>query len=268
VKRKWITLLFCGVALPIIAIPVILTWRQVKRSPMNRKLVNAVATLDVPGVRDSLRAGADPNSSDSDSDELTLRTALLNLFHYRHGPSDAQGGEPMLASILLTVRDGTLNLDMDEQKRRGSEIALLLLQYGANPDERGTNADASPIVNASRMGAADVVQSLLDHGANVEGTGPQDGPSPLSIAAERNDTPMALILLKHGANPNHRERVGEYTPMMNAVMHENESLVRALLEKKADLTPIDWTDRTALDWARAYGNEKIVHLLMQAGAKK
>ena len=163
---------------------------------------------------------------------------------------------------MADVLDSAAHASNPEQQRRGCRIALLLLQFGANPQ----GDHFSPLGMATWMRANDVTQALVEHGANVNVVD-GDGNRPLLIAAADKYSPSGLLLLAHGADPNVRRANSRRTPLMEAATSGNTALVRALLAKRADLTLKDVRGKTALDFAREYRREKIVSLLTQAGAK-
>lgn len=60
---------------------------------------------------------------------------------------------------------------------------------------------------------------------------------------------------------------GVRPPLIDAVKNGNESLVRALLQKKVDVNAADADGSTALHWAAHWDDLKIADLLIRAGAK-
>ncbi len=141
-------------------------------------------------------------------------------------------------------------------------LPCLLIQFGANPQ----GDDFSPLGVATWIRANDVTQALVEHGADVNVVDIY-GNRPLLDAAADKYSPSGLLLLAHGADPNIRRAGSRRTPLMEAAGNGNTALVRALLEKRVDLTLKDVRGKTALDFAREYRREKIVSLLTQAGAK-
>eukprot|EP01038_Epipyxis_sp_PR26KG_P013897 gene13897-18634_t len=62
-----------------------------------------------------------------------------------------------------------------------------------------------------------------------------EGLTPLHFAADRGYIDIALLLLTSGAVINAQDNL-LHTPLMNAVLCENEEMVKFLLEKSADIT--------------------------------
>ncbi|MDX2179568.1 MAG: ankyrin repeat domain-containing protein [Bryobacteraceae bacterium] len=92
-------------------------------------------------------------------------------------------------------------------------------------------------------------------------------PNPLYAAAMRNDTAEVKRLLTAGANPNEGRLIG-MPPLFFAVFHHNLELVRAMIERGADLHATDGAGSSVLMWAAA--SEKttpeIVEELLKRGA--
>ena len=238
------------------------TWWELRKSQLNRQLVVAVISLNMSQVRDCLRSGADPNIQATPPEHLSMWQVLLNLMRPRQNKTTMMENNSLLTNIL------NQGLNSVHDRSRCSEIALLLIQFGAHPEYKNDPQSnypigyyTSPLCVAVGIQSTEVVQALLDHGANVNPA----GTSPLLQAANENNTTLALLLLSHGADPNSRSRFKQ-TPLIAAACHGNEVLVRALLKKKADLTLRDWTGRTALVCAREFKAQKIVELLKREGA--
>src|SRR5262245_37266448 len=73
-------------------------------------------------------------------------------------------------------------------------------------------------------------------------------PTPLLGALLHNDTAQAKQLLAAGADPNEARFQG-FPPVFLAVMHQNLDLLRAMVEKGADVGARDMTGSTTLMWA-------------------
>ncbi|KAI5245633.1 hypothetical protein E4T42_06686 [Aureobasidium subglaciale] len=152
------------------------------------------------------------------------------------------------------------------------DIAHLLLQRGANVDERdtdpscgltplqfcaavghktlvytlvefGADLDAHhrlgcPLVRAvTKLNDAaetniEVVEFLLDKGADIEGA--PEGETPLQAAAVSNRIAIARLLLDRGAYVDARNKLFLY-PLYNAFVEGHEKTVELLLERKASV---------------------------------
>lgn len=98
----------------------------------------------------------------------------------------------------------------------------------------------------------------------------RDGYTPLMDAGFNGNDKLAKALIGAGANVN-ASCVDGWTPLMSAVNGGNEQLVSALINAGADLNAIASHDKgenrfTALSLAAILNREKIVPILLQAGA--
>jgi len=112
---------------------------------------------------------------------------------------------------------------------------------------------------------------LIGKGANVNAVG-NYGWTPLMVASEKGLYETARLLIKHGADVNSRN-VGGVTPLMWAVSMREEwpdsvKLVRLLFDSGADVNAKTNTGRTTLSWAKEYNHQKIIKVLLEAGAKE
>jgi len=114
---------------------------------------------------------------------------------------DAEGGEhgtPLGAAL----DEGHLN------------IALFLLEHGANGEEYGIGRQTGLYIASSR-GYAEIVRTLLDRGANLNAVCDdyQDGfdgveLTPLHVASLHGKLEVARVLLEYGANVNNLDKLG------------------------------------------------------------
>jgi len=246
------------------------TGQQGREADRNKQLVLAVASLDVEQTRQCLRDGADPNLLVGLSLSLPPFTGPRQLFQY---PVTRQSRNvtTLLQSIMGYAYDS-------KAKQKAPQIALLLIEAGANPncpnDPRNhptsrkrsrsrhrTDPEASycsPLCDAASLHLPQVVQALLDHGAHVN----PEGEAPLFHALRYKDNTIALLLLAHGANPNVHNALG-FTALMGAVGFHDVVLVRALLAKGANPALKDFSGETAVDVARRFAYRDLVTLLTQ-----
>ena len=76
------------------------------------------------------------------------------------------------------------------------EVAEVLLQYGADPDQRGRSY-GSPLYESMRNGHPELAKLLLDHGADVDGT---KSFAPVYAASRMESNEMIQILVEKGAD--------------------------------------------------------------------
>ncbi|NLT22009.1 MAG: hypothetical protein GXX82_03075 [Syntrophorhabdus sp.] len=118
----------------------------------------------------------------------------------------------------------------------------------------------------------DIPRLLLDRGANPNVPSRREknksryrGSLPLSSACEHDDTEMVDLLLKYNADPNKldgRKQDGE-TPFQTAVWMSNIKIVRALLDRGADVNIRNYGGYVPLH-AACHGNKlDLVNLLLK-----
>jgi len=90
--------------------------------------------------------------------------------------------------------------------------------------------------------------------------------SPLTRAAEDNDLSHLLKLLAEGADVNAPQESESVTGLMWAIMHKNDKMTAALLEKSPNLELKDNNGWTALMYATRGNNVKLTRMLLEAGA--
>ena len=114
----------------------------------------------------------------------------------------------------------------------------------------------------------------IAEGSSVNAANPW-GMTALVLAAAGEDSQIVRGLLRCGADPNRPSELG-ITPLYSAVLREQTESVQVLLEAGADpnrLCPIRarvpalGTPRTPLMAAARQGNQRIVELLIAAGAE-
>ena len=183
-----------------------------------------------------------------------------------------------------------------------SEIATLLLDYGADVEAKGDETGRSgetPLHCAASEGHAGLIKILRDHGANLateSATGvtalylaaagghsaavgallidrvlPEfwdDRDNCLIMAASRGYEFIARMLILINGNLEARDFKGR-TPLMVAIIksgpitQDGKDTVQLLLEKGAKLGAQDQLGNTALDYASALGHEEIVDLMIK-----
>jgi len=145
-----------------------------------------------------------------------------------------------------------------------------------------------------------MVKALMDKGANPNRL--SNGISPLSRAIEKENVHLAALLVGEGATPNKKNNNGELplyqavranqpvlaglllhksnqpvvdanweTPMGEtlinmAVAHENQTMVRVLVEGGASVNTTDYLENTPLNLAAERGMVEVVDLLLKFGA--
>lgn len=114
-------------------------------------------------------------------------------------------------------------------------------------------------INATLTGKASILDLIIKAGADVD-KGDAMGFTPLHWSIMRNEEHMTKKLLGHVKNINAQTNSGE-TPLIRAVREQHYDISLLLLRHKADRTIADHFNKTALDYAREKGHEKLIHLL-------
>jgi ankyrin repeat protein len=164
--------------------------------------------------------------------------------------------------LLVAIDEG----DIDRVKT--------LLRLGANANERGMRGETALMMAATR-GCVDVARALLKNGADVEATC-SAGVTALMSAASARQGKMVKLLLDKGALPNRKGPL-DHTPLLLAVMGRpgqfrgNDMdlvlVVTALVKKGADVNARDQRGFAVLWFALKEGNEQVIQILLDNGAK-
>ena len=92
----------------------------------------------------------------------------------------------------------------------------------------------SPLSLACENGNSTIVKSLLEADANPD-LAKTTGVTPLMVCANVGATEAVILLLEHGAEVNARENKDEQTALMWAVAEQHSDIVKALVDKGADV---------------------------------
>lgn len=138
-------------------------------------------------------------------------------------------------------------------KGKGSDkIVSLLIKYGAAVNRPLPDSIDIPIISAAQCEDNSLI-SLINAKANLEAKTDSFGDTPLLMALKSDQMYNAKLLIESGANVNARDKAGN-TPIMLAVESTNEaakSIIKSLIEKKADLNLRDNNGATVLGRVRS-----------------
>ena len=139
-------------------------------------------------------------------------------------------------------------------------LLMAVLVGGVAPAEDG------PIIDATKRGDIEEVQTLIQQGADVnESYG--DGMTALHWAAERGDLMVAEVLIAAGASVEAGTRIGHYTPLHMAAKAARPEVVAALVEAGATVNAATTNSgATPLHLAAIAGSADVIRLLVQYGA--
>merc|ERR1712137_730016 len=93
----------------------------------------------------------------------------------------------------------------------------------------------------------------------------QQGNTPLHLAVIGNDITTIKFLLENSANPNYSNTYGE-TPLHWACKEGNTEIVQLLLRRRALVNLADTDGNTPLHWAAEYDHTEVITLLRGRGA--
>jgi ankyrin repeat protein len=153
-------------------------------------------------------------------------------------------------------------------KAKQTEVAVLLLEAGADPDAKDKISD-SAFLYAGAEGYNEILRATLRHGANVKSTN-RFGGTALIPASEHGHTETVRILINAGVPLDHVNDLG-WTAMLEAIVLNDGSadqvdVVRQLIGAGADPTIRDKDGRTPRSRAAAKGYDEIVDLIDDAEA--
>ncbi|KAI0292974.1 hypothetical protein B0F90DRAFT_193057 [Multifurca ochricompacta] len=181
----------------------------------------------------------------SQFDCLGIVQWLLSRRHYDFGDISGHYGTPMIAACAKG------HYDVLQTLLRHGGNSYLSTQY---PDGRYA------LYSASEHGHQKIVALLLQGNATVN-TWITDQDNPIGVALRKGHLEVVKLLLERGANVNHQNRFGE-TLLHHASLGKYDlAFVRLLLDRGANISIQDNRDQTALQVARANGQEEIAQLL-------
>ncbi|KAL3440240.1 putative hspc200 [Aspergillus insuetus] len=158
---------------------------------------------------------------------------------------------------------------------KDEDMTLWLLDHGADPNKQCA-IDLTPLSWAVEYASLSTIKLLFERGAD-----PLKG-EPLHHTVNRKTevAEVLSLLLEKGAPLNGKQYedhpnsfrlyffMGLGTALHQAAWLNNIEAARFLLEKGADVSIIDATDRTPLDWAFEEGHQEIFEMLEAAGAER
>jgi cytohesin len=192
----------------------------VGQGPDPSELWQAVAKKDEARIRRLLAAGADPNES----------------------------------------HDGTCLLESAFENHAGDEIALALLDAGADPARLSSNH--LNLVWATCTGRADVVRAFVRAGAPLDRQAIMGGP--LEVAASRGCLEILDLLIEAGADVNSGSAFD--SPLSSAVKRGQPACALRLLEAGATLDPKLFGNRRVATNAAKAGMADVLRALARTGA--
>lgn len=263
-------------------------------------LMYAAAVGSVDAVKALLAKGADAKARNS-FDATALMWGVTNLEKVRvlvdaGADVNARSKQGMTPLLIAANNAGSAEIvrlllakGADPKATNDGATALLSAVTANDLDmvrlfiEKGVDVNAAdalgntPLQFAASNGNLVMVKLLLSKGAAVDAattgaTKVRKGPvalnhlTALMFAAPYGTPELLRTLIDAGAEVNGRD-IRDMTPLMLAVSSEtqNPEVVRLLLEKGADVKAKSNLGETALDWARKFGNPRVIRMLENAG---
>ena len=157
-------------------------------------------------------------------------------------------------------------------------LSILIIVCGCTPSlSKQEQADLnSKLLAAVENGIHNEASELIESGADINAkTNEQYNETPLMLAAYWNEIEIVKLLLSKGADINTLDNLG-WTALMYAVVESNTEIINILLSEGSDVNTIkstQGTDKwpegaTPLSVAEEIGNNTIINLLKEAGAKE
>ncbi|XP_005936323.1 histone-lysine N-methyltransferase EHMT2 isoform X1 [Haplochromis burtoni] len=199
-------------------------------------------------------------------------------FHPRQLYPAAKQGE--VQRVLLMLMEGIdPTYQPDSQNRRSAlhaaaqrgllEVCYMLIQAGAQVDAQDKDL-RTPLLEAIINNHIEVARYLVQNGACVYHV-EEDGYTGLHHAAKLGNLETVNMLLETGQVDVNAQDSGGWTPIIWAAEHKHVNVIKALLNRGADVTINDKSRlshqelNVCLHWAAYAGNVDIAELVLNAG---
>lgn len=193
-------------------------------------------------------------------------------FHPRQLYPAAKQGE--VQRVLLMLMEGIdPAYQADSQNRRSAlhaaaargllEVCYMLVQAGAKLDAQDKTT-RTPLFEAIVNNHVEVARYLVQSGACVYHI-EEDGYTCLHHAAKQGSLDLVTLLLETGQVDINAQDSGGWTPLIWAAEHKHLEVIRALLNRGADVTIKDKEMNVCLHWASFAGSAEIAELVLNAG---
>uniref|UniRef100_A0A8C9W273 Euchromatic histone-lysine N-methyltransferase 2 n=1 Tax=Scleropages formosus TaxID=113540 RepID=A0A8C9W273_SCLFO len=206
-----------------------------------------------------------------ETESLCLQRKKLRFHPRQLYPAAKQGEVQRVLLMLMEGIDPAYQSDCQNRRcalhaaaQRGLlEMCYLLIQAGAKVDAQD-KAQRTPLLEAIVNNHIDVVRYLIQSGACVYHS-EDDGSTGLHHAAKLGNLEIVNLLLGTGQVDINAQDSGGWTPIIWAAEHRHINVIRALLNRGADVTLKDKEMNVCLHWASFAGSVEIAELLLNAG---
>lgn len=150
-----------------------------------------------------------------------------------------------------------------------TQVIEVLLDAGANPNDRILETGGTPLMSAAREGHLSTVYLLVNRGAEIDVF--SDGVyganiNALMYASLKGHLEVVDCLLEYGADVNARYKEGT-TALMWAARSGHLPIMQRLVEAGAELNTVTKSNITALRGAKKHCHAAVVEWLVAMGAK-
>uniref|UniRef100_A0A674AWV1 Euchromatic histone-lysine N-methyltransferase 2 n=1 Tax=Salmo trutta TaxID=8032 RepID=A0A674AWV1_SALTR len=194
-------------------------------------------------------------------------------FHPRQLYPAAKQGE--VQRVLLMLMEGIdPAYQAESQNRRCAlhvaaqrgllEVCYMLVQAGAKLDVQDKSM-RTPLLEAIVNNHVEVTRYLVQSGACVYHT--EDGYTGLHHAAKLGSLDIVTLLLETGQVDINAQDSGGWTSIIWAAEHKHINVIRALLNRGADVTLKDKEMNVCLHWASFAGCVEIAEMVLNAGCQ-
>ena len=161
--------------------------------------------------------------------------------------------------LICIVQNGWTQIDVFDVFRKGSVNELKLL-FEENPEiiNSPNEVGYTPLVLACYSGNKEVVAFLVDKVDNIDGL--SNYGTPLMAAVFKGYSEIVRILIENGVDVNMTDAKGT-TAAHYAVMFRNYNLIEQLVNANADFELKNNLQKSALDYAEMYNDNKINEIL-------
>ncbi len=207
-------------------------------------------------------------------DKDNLRKSIRLLIYKRlsqlieENKKDYQGeykglSQKELNDKLASFLDPFNDYNKDNQEIIFTQIVKLILA-GANLYIQKFHDITTAVIQATKLGHADIVQLLIAAGVDINYKGSlQD--TTLIWAATYGHTKIAQLLIEMGADVNHSARYYD-AALIEAARNGNSDIVKLLIDNNTNINITNNNGDTALIWAAQNGHTGIVKLLINNNA--
>jgi ankyrin repeat protein len=221
------------------------------------RLIEAVKTNDIAGVRSMISGRTDVNAAEADGstalhwaaqrDNLEITNLLLAA-----GANASAPNRYRVTPLFLASTNGN------------AAIIDRLLKAGADPNSVSEEGETA-VMTASLTGKPDAIRVLLDAGARVDTAEPVRGQTALMWAASEGNTSAAELLISRGADVKSKSKSG-FTPLLFAVRNGHIDTVRKLVQHGANANDVSPDGTSAMNMAVVNAYFELAAVLLEFGA--